>query len=254
MCYRATDGVFKPFGAPGQHPADDHTETTTLDGHTVPFIVRVETGTVNRAVYETAMLHDPRDPAPDPWTPSRGWNRKLVYTHGGGCRSGWHQQGTRTGGVLREGLLEDGFAVTSASLNVFAQNCNDLLASETHMMVRERFVERYGPPTYTIGTGGSGGSYQSHQTADNLPGRLRWHHRELQLPDVTSATIFTLATRGSCTTTSRRPGAGTFTKDQQRLVAGFGQWGSLPNLSRGARRESIPCLTRMCRSRSRAAR
>ena len=178
--YRSTDGEYKPL-PDGARPADLDT-TTTTDGHTVGFIVRVQTGTVNRAIYESAMLHDPAQPAPDPWTRSVGWNGKLVYTHGGGCRGGWYQQGRRTGGVLRDGLLDRGYAVTSASLNVFGQNCNDLLASETHMMVKERFVENYGPPIFTIGTGGSGGSYQSHQTADNYPGVVRRHHRQFQLP------------------------------------------------------------------------
>ena len=235
--YRATDGTFKPLATSvgGAWP-DDVSSTTTLDGATVPFTVRVETGTVNRAIYENAILHDPRDPEPNPWMRSRGWNGKLVYTHGGGCRNGWYRQGSATGGVLREGLLQDGFGVTSASLNVFGQNCNDLLASETHMMVKERFIERYGPVEYTIGTGGSGGSYQSHQTADNYPGVFDGIIVRSSFPDVLSATIFTL-------TDARLPhyyftdvAPGVFTQEELRLVAGFGEWGSLPNLSRGAAR------------------
>lgn len=215
---------------------DDLTETTTLDGHTVPFIVRVETGTVNRAVYEIAMIHDPREPDPGPWSRSDGWNGKLVYTHGGGCRSGWYQQGNRTGGVLREGLLEDGFAVTSATLNVYGQNCNDVLASQTHMMVKERFVERNGLPVYTIGTGGSGGSYQSHLTADNYPGVFDGIIVRASFPDVTSATIFTLADSRLLHHYFTSVTPGTFTHEEQRAVAGFREWGNLPNLSRGASR------------------
>ena len=203
------DGEFKAYGGSGGGASTggastggastaggmlpDMAEATTLDGETVPFIVRVQTGTVNRAIYQSAMLHDPADPAPDPWTRSRGWNGKLVYTHGGGCRRGWFQQGRSTGQVLNVGLLEMGYAVTSASLNVFRQNCNDLLASETHIMVKERFVESYGEPTYAIATGGSGGSYQSHQTADNYPGVFDGIIVSSSFPDVTSATIFTLA-------------------------------------------------------------
>ena len=114
---------------------------------------------VPSAICQSAMLHDPSTPAPDPWTRSAGWNGKLVYTHGGGCRLGWFRQGDNAGNVLDEGLLRMGFAVTSSSLNVFGNNCNDLLASETHIMVKERFVESYGEPIYTIGTGASGGSY-----------------------------------------------------------------------------------------------
>ena len=232
--YRSTDGEYKRLPG-GARPTDLDT-TTTTDGHTVPFIVRVQTGTVNRAIYESAMLHDPTEPAPDPWTRSAGWNGKLVYTHGGGCRSGWYQQGRRTGGVLRDGLLDSGYALTSATLNVFGQNCNDLLASETHMMVKERFVESYGPPIFTIGTGGSGGSYQSHQTADNYPGVFDGIIVRASFPDVTSATIFTLADARLLHHYFTTTASGLFTREQQRAVAGFGEWNSIPNLSRGAAR------------------
>ncbi|MFP3948125.1 MAG: DUF6351 family protein [Longimicrobiales bacterium] len=240
----STDGEFRPY--PGQSsegtvPGDadvptDAATARTLHGREVPFIVRVETGTVNRAVYEIAMLHDPAEPAPDPWAASPGWNGKLVYTHGGGCRSGWYQQGDRTGGVLREGLLDMGYAVASASLNVFGQNCNDLLASETHIMVKERFVEAYGPPRYTIGTGGSGGSYQSHQTADNYPGVFDGIIVSSSFPDVTSATIFTLADSRLLHHYFSATAPDALSREQERAVSGFGVWESIPNLSRGAAR------------------
>ena len=219
----------------GEIPTD-LASATTLDGIRVPLIVRVETGTINRAIYESAILYDPADPAPDPWTQSRGWNGKLVYIHGGGCRGGWFHQGDGTGGVLRKGLLEMGYALTSASLNVFGQNCNDLLASETHIMVKERFVEAYGPPTYTIGTGSSGGSYQSHQTADNYPGVFDGIIVASSFPDVASATIFTLADSRLLHHYFTEVAPGAFTTEQQRLVSGFGSWGSIANLSRGAAR------------------
>ena len=246
------DGEFKAYGGSGGGASTggastggastaggmlpDMAEATTLDGETVPFIVRVQTGTVNRAIYQSAMLHDPADPAPDPWTRSRGWNGKLVYTHGGGCRSGWFQQGRSTGLVLNVGLLEMGYAVTSASLNVFGQNCNDLLASETHIMVKERFVESYGEPTYAIATGGSGGSYQSHQTADNYPGVFDGIIVSSSFPDVTSATIFTLADARLLSFYFTEIAPRAFSEEEQRLVSGFGSWGSIPNLSQGAAR------------------
>ena len=134
--YSTEQQAFVPYALTfGVLPPDDAAELVSEDGESRPFIVRVETGVVNRAIYEIAMLHDPADPDPDPWTKSAGWNGKLVYTHGGGCRSGWFQQG-RSGGVLRKGLLERGYALASSTLNVFGQNCNDLLASETHIMVK----------------------------------------------------------------------------------------------------------------------
>lgn len=67
------DHEFKPYDAqPNAVTPSDVAEATTLDGATVPFVVRVQTGTVNRAIYQSAMLHDPTDPKPDPWTRSRG--------------------------------------------------------------------------------------------------------------------------------------------------------------------------------------
>lgn len=235
--WSATDAGFKPWSLTpeGESPVD-LAEISINNEPPVPYIVRVETGTVNRAIYEIAMLHDPATPAPTPWSRSAGWNGKLVYTHGGGCRSGWYQQGDRTGGVMREGLFQQGYAVVSATLNVFGQNCNDLLASETHIMVKERFIEHYGVPVYTIATGASGGSYQSHQTADNYPGVFDGIIVSSSFPDVTSATIFTLADarllQHYFATTNRED----FSVAQQQAVAGFGAYGSLANLSRGAAR------------------
>ena len=232
-----SDGEFKAYPpTDGGSAESDVATTTTLDGNTVPFVVRLQTGTVNRAIYQSAMLHDPSSPEPDPWTRSDGWNGKLVYTHGGGCRQGWFRQGENAGTVLDEGLLGMGFAVTSSSLNVFGNNCNDLLASETHIMVKERFVESYGEPVYTIGTGGSGGSYQSHQTADNYPGVFDGIIVSSSFPDVTSATIFTLADARLLHHYFTTVAPSAFTREEQRLVSGFGSWGSIANLSAGAAR------------------
>lgn len=204
-----------------------------------PMIVRVETGTVNRAIYEIAVLHDPqdrKDPKPTPWSRTLGWNGKLIYTHGGGCRRGWYRQGNRTGGVLRETLLEQGYALVSASLNVFGQNCNDLLASETHMMVKEHFVEHYGPPLWTMGTGGSGGAYQCHQTADNFPGIFDGILVSLSFPDVLSSTIFTLADARLLHHYFSELADPPFSDEQIEAVTGFAKAASLPSLSRGAAR------------------
>ena len=58
-----------------------------MNGKTVPFIVRVETGTIDRAVYQTAALYDGQSPSP--LRPDTSWNGKLVYTFGGGCDAGF---------------------------------------------------------------------------------------------------------------------------------------------------------------------
>lgn len=232
-----SESAFKTYRhSPMSEPPEDMGEITGPDGNSMAYIVRVETGTVNRGIYEIAMLHDPADGEVGPWNRSPHWNGKLVYTHGGGCRGGWFQQGDRTGGVMRHGLFELGYAVISATLNVFGQNCNDLLASETHIMVKERFIEHYGAPAYTIATGASGGSYQSHQTADNYPGVFDGIIVGLSFPDVTSATIFTLADARLLNHYFTDVNAENFTLIQQTAVAGFGSWGSIMNLSRGAAR------------------
>ena len=162
--YYGTDGKFKPLPQDGATPAD------MAKAGSVPFIVRVETGVINRGIYQTAMLHDPKGPAVSPYAKSAGWNGALLYQYGGGCEGGMYIQGKATAGVLEPEVLSRGFAMASSSLNVYANNCDDLLAAETMMMVKEHFIKTYGVPTHTIGWGCSGGSYQAEQIADNYPG------------------------------------------------------------------------------------
>ena len=64
--YRSTDGTFKPLPDHASRPADLARTTTSL-GHTVRYIVHVESGTINRTIYQIAVLHDPSvESAPDP--------------------------------------------------------------------------------------------------------------------------------------------------------------------------------------------
>src|SRR5678815_4806226 len=82
--------------------------TTTTDGKTVPYIVRREMGTINRAIYSIAFLHEPGTPLPSPWTTAGAWNGRLVYTFGGGVAAGYHQGRTIGGLNGARGNLEDG--------------------------------------------------------------------------------------------------------------------------------------------------
>ncbi|MFD0852379.1 DUF6351 family protein, partial [Actinomadura adrarensis] len=175
-------------------------------------------------------------PEPTAHRRGAGWNHRLIYTFGGGCRRGWYTQGKSTGGVLDETMLSRGYAVASASLNVFGSNCNDLLAAETMMMVRERFVEAYGSPRFTIGWGSSGGSYQSHQIADNHPGLLDGIIVGQSFPDVASATNITLFDARLLEHYFNEVAPDAFTEDEQRQVAGFRRWESIGNLGTEARR------------------
>jgi len=171
--YRSTDtdAGFKSLANPAARP-QDLAYTTTSKNQNVPYIVRLETGTINRAVYQIAILHDPGADAPSALSPSMQWNGRLVYTFGGGCEAGYFQ-GASTGGVLRDNMLSKGYAVASSTLNVNAQGgCNDVLSAETAMMVKEHFIETYGVPDYTIGNGGSGGAMQQLLIAGAYPGIL----------------------------------------------------------------------------------
>ena len=236
--YRTADGELKPLSDPAARPADLAT-TTTLTGATVPYVVRIETGTINRAIYQIAMLHDPSAADPDPWTTQPGWNGRLVYTFGGGCVNGWFRQGNRTGGVTDDVMLGQGYAVASSSLNVYANNCNDMLAAETMMMVKERFVEGYGAPHHTIGWGCSGGSYQNHQIADNYPGLLDGIIPGCSFPDVGFATIPMITDARLLNHYFQHDGAGSFTEDEQRAVAGFLVLETMPNVSINAGRIAV---------------
>lgn len=166
-----SDVGFRPLDELSARPQDlAYTETT--QGEQLPFIVRLETGTINRAIYQIAILHDPESTAPSASSPPAAWNGRLVYTYGGGCEAGFFQ-GTTTGGVLRDDMLSAGYAVASSTLNVNAQGgCNDVISAETTMMVKEHFVESYGVPDYTIGRGGSGGAMQQLLIAGAYPGLL----------------------------------------------------------------------------------
>jgi hypothetical protein len=189
--YRTKSGDFKVLPK-GARP-DDLAETKTSDGKTVPYIVRVETGTINRAIYEVAMLADPAS-AIGPTAPPSVWNGKLVYTFGGGCVGGWYIQGSSIGNrnILEDLMLRQGYAVASSTLNVFGNNCGMPLAAETLAMVKEHFIKNYGVPSFTIGVGCSGGSEQLHPIADAYPGLVDGIIVGCSFPEVLAGMVMNL--------------------------------------------------------------
>lgn len=157
--YRATDGSFKPMPADGSRPAD-LTQTTTLDGHTVDYVVRRERGTINRFVYSIARLAD-----------SAGWNRRVIYRFDGGVAIG-HDQGRLPGGHLYHEGLRFGYAILYSTGTRTATHYNLVLGGETALMLKEHFIERYGVPLYTVGVGGSGGAIQQYVYGQNHGSRV----------------------------------------------------------------------------------
>jgi hypothetical protein len=235
--YRTTTGSLAawPAGATS-YPANMAMATTT-QGKTVPYVIRLETGTVNRAIYQTAVLHDPlTQPAPSFQAPPAHWNGRLIYTFGGGCINGWYRQGTTTGGVTDDFMLRSGYALASSTLNVFGNNCSDLTAAETMMMVKERFIERFGPPAHTQGWGCSGGSYAQHQIADNYPGLLDGIIPGCSFPEVMFATAIFITDAWLLDNYFNTRANVPWSDEQKRQATGFGNYNTAPNVAVGARR------------------
>lgn len=173
--YKSSDPAktgFQPYDP--ETPPSDVATTRTDQGTMVPFIVRRETGTANRGIYQIALLHDPNQPV-RPWAPQQGWNHKLYYLFEGGAAPN-HRQGTPPDvmgrSYVQNHALSRGWAVATASLNRFGQNTNVVTSAETVAMVKERVVEEFGEIRYTMSAGCSGGSLQQYVIADAYPGLL----------------------------------------------------------------------------------
>jgi hypothetical protein len=175
QCNRPTDYEFLYKSTSGgslktydpKNPPSDVATTTTTEGKTVPFIVRHETGVIDRDQYQIAVLYDPSKPF-EPWAPQDGFNRKLVVTHGASCDTEYQQAAAPS--VLNETVLAKGFAVMSHALDNAGHNCNILTQAESLIMTKERVIEQFGPLRYTIGSGCSGGSLVQQQVANAFPG------------------------------------------------------------------------------------
>ena len=154
--------------------------TTTTTGLTVPYIVRVERGTINRGIYDIAVLFDPSQP----WSalaPQPQWNGKVVYTFG--ASTGQPRQQFRSEqNWADDAALSRGFMVVDNSLTDSLYNSNRVLVAETLMMMKEHIVDTYGEITYTLGNGCSGGSIQQNTTASIFPGLLDGIQPSCDLP------------------------------------------------------------------------
>lgn len=184
--YRTTGGAFKPFPA-GSRPADLAT-VKLLDGRTAPYVVRVESGTLNRTIYRIAILDDPEAPEGADWKPGPLWNRRLAVMFEGGLAGRYEQGFNPPAFVLNDIYLSRGFAVMNASGLVNGLVSNAVLQGETLMMLKEHFTERYGVPRWTVGTGGSGGAIQQINITALYPGLLDGIQAEASFADSQVAT------------------------------------------------------------------
>lgn len=182
--YRSTDNTFKPLVEPGGPRPSDLATTTTNDGRRVPYIVRVESGTINRTIYRIAILDDPvPETTAGEWAPGPGWNRKLAVSFGGGAGTQYNQGVNQATNALNHLYLSRGFAHMISTELVNQLHGNAVLQGETLMMLKEYFIERYGVPKWTIGSGGSGGAIQQLVITQIYPGLLDGLQPSLAYPD-----------------------------------------------------------------------
>jgi Tannase-like family of unknown function (DUF6351) len=239
--YRASNNAFKPLADTAERPSD-LVSTTTNDGTTVPYIVRVESGTINRSIYRIAILDDPkatvasvspqsgRTPirlvsledsrsgvARTEWTPGPGWNRKLAVSFGGGAGTQYNQGVNQATGALNHLYLSRGFAFVISTELVNQQHGNAVLQGETLMMLKEYFIKRYGVPKWTVGYGGSGGAIQQLLITEIYPGLLDGLQPSLSFPDSTMNT----SDCGLLQTFWRQSDPGVWTDEKKTAVEGY---------------------------------
>lgn len=179
---------------PASPPADALIKRTTTDqGKTVPYVVRRERGVIDRGIYDIATLYQPGENW-EPWAPQTQWNGKLHWLFEGDCNPGHRQAGgtassasgpsdVLNGRHVADLPLSRGFAVGSSSLSRLGANCNDVVSAEAVMMIKEHFIETYGPVRYTTSDGRSGGAMQQQLIVANYPGLLDGIMPALSFPD-----------------------------------------------------------------------
>lgn len=176
---------FKPYTV-GVTPTD-LASTTTDAGLTVPYIVRVERGTINRGIYDIAVLFDPTKS----WTataPQAQWNGKVLYNFGASTGQPRRQVRPATAWTSDQALAR-GTMVLANSMTDSLQNSNRVMMSETVMMMKEHVADRYGTIRFTIGNGCSGGSINSNMNASINPGLLDGITVSCTYPDSETVTM-----------------------------------------------------------------
>lgn len=197
-------------------PLPDDVATAAVAGKDVPLVIRHEVGVVNRSIYELATV-DP-SPADDADNDDVAWNRRLVYRFGDGCGA-TYGQGAAAPGALSAQLLRAGYAVATASFNTGAVQCNDVVSSETAMMVTERFIETFGVPDQTIGEGRGFGGSQVLLTIQNYPGLLDGAAVADAFPDVVT-TLNVAADCGLLDAYYSSPSAAGLSEEQRAAIDG----------------------------------
>jgi hypothetical protein len=191
--------AFEPYD-PANPPSDVAT-TTTQDGVTLPFVIRIETGYQDRNQYKVATLYQPGKP----WSwsdPQRQWNHKLLLLHGAACGASYgtwgapdvtnaslSEEGVQLSGDVASHALGLGYMTASTALDNSGYDCNVAVQAESLVMAKEHIVKTYGTLRFTIGEGCSGGSLAIQWVANAYPGIYQGILPTCSFPDaMTSAT------------------------------------------------------------------
>ncbi len=183
---------YKRVGEDAFYPleeAGDDIDTLLVNGQSTDFVVRLETGTINRFFYAIAVLRGEGETAEQP--SGTYWNKRLVYQMGGGVGVGRRQGNFSTRDILRDRYeqLRAGYAIVTSTANETRNHYNIWLAEDTARRVKQQFISLYGEPLYTVGIGGSGGAIQQYLFAQNSPGLIDAAIPLYAYPDMITQTI-----------------------------------------------------------------
>ncbi len=204
---RTGDQAFHELADPyAPYPSDTIT-TENADGVAVPFVVRVESRTINRGIARMAVLDDPAARGRAAPFTADGWNGRVYHAFGESCGVGYQQGRNSTDTVLGnvdltnfsgDNLLINLTGITDrlgkgdltvhSTLTAFGVHCNPLVSVETLMMIKEHIAEQYGGVPEIVGTNGSGAALQQYNAINNAPGLLAG-----AMPSATFADIVTTA-------------------------------------------------------------
>jgi hypothetical protein len=154
-----------------ESPPED-VATVTVNGHTVPYIIRTETGYQDRDQYSISTLYNPSEP----WSavsPQAQFGHKMLVTHGASCNVAYESAtapSTNDEGATTTYALEHGWVVMSTAMDNNGHDCDVVTSAESLYMAKQRVIDQYGTLRYTIAIGCSGGSLTQQWVANAYPG------------------------------------------------------------------------------------
>lgn len=186
--------IYKRKNSDKFYPLNNVKDIASIDinGRKVDYILRMETGTINRHPYILLALKGENE------TPDRpdasNWNKKLIYYFRGGVGIGKRQGKLGLESILEnlEEQLSLGYAVIHSTANQTSNHYDIWLAEDTALRVKRQFVALYGEPEYTVGIGGSGGGLQQYLLAQNNPDVIDAAIPQYSYPDMVTQTNYVL--------------------------------------------------------------